>query len=175
MQQTYKINKKQKEPHVFLRSWGDHNMKEWHSVEHIPPPRPNSPLLYSLIDTSHLPMPDYPPRKKKKEKHPFNVKRWEEKKNLDLSLYLDAHQEFYSWPENHPPHKFHRNLLSSFCVILLTNQQTKKRTLVKIKPWQRYKPGNTGIPFIRRRRPRAYMMINRSSSVSELNMSANIS
>lgn len=32
---------------------------EWHSVKLIPLPRPDSPLLYSLVDTSQLNMPDF--------------------------------------------------------------------------------------------------------------------
>ena len=32
------------------------------------------------------------------------------------------------WAETHPLSKFHRNLLSGFCVILLTNQPTNQQT-----------------------------------------------
>ena len=63
---------------------------EWHLVERIPPPRPNSPFLYSLIDTSHLNTPG------SFLQDPcaimWNVKEIE-MKVLDLSLYWYPNQK----------------------------------------------------------------------------------
>lgn len=47
------------------------------------------------------------------------------KKFLNPFFYQDPHQKWLGFcTKTHPASKFHRNLLSCFCVMLLTNQQT---------------------------------------------------
>lgn len=47
------------------------------------------------------------------------------KKFLNPFFYQDPHQKWlWFCTKTHPASKFHRNLLSCFCVMLLTNQQT---------------------------------------------------
>lgn len=62
-------------------------------------------------------------------KNAHNVKEIE-KTLLDPFPYLDQHQKLMEsfWADTHPQSKFHGNLSSRFCVILLTNQATKQQT-----------------------------------------------
>ena len=56
-----------------------------------------------------------------------------EKKFLDPSLCPHLHQKLMESRGNtHPPSKFCGSLLSSFCVVMLTNQPTNQPTTYKL-------------------------------------------
>lgn len=112
---------------------------QWHSVKCIPLPRPNSPRLLSLVDTSLLYTGGFfvVIFRCSAFLWEINDNVWKHSVSQCLGKWENLSVRGLFWVESHPPSKFHGNLR---CIILPSNQQTQSQfsSLFLIRNNQRY-------------------------------------
>lgn len=120
----------------------DMNYLEWHSVEQIPLPRPNTPLYpHKTVLTHRHQTPSYTLSSSSRSMASILLMLRKQWKDSWMSPFIPIRIKSWwglFWAGSGPPYNFYGKL-SSFCVILLTNNQpTNKQTQGKtICPWLR--------------------------------------